>query len=70
MQPKTVRKSVELTTGNVEWYASTFPGGSLSQILDSLLQCFRDTVEHTPIEYAQVAAHILTKELGDGNEPN
>ena len=63
MARNTVRKTVELSEENVNWYYATFPGGSLGGMLDSLLQFFRDTVEHTPSEYAKIAAEQLSEEL-------
>lgn len=63
MARNVVRKNVELSEENVNWYQQTFPGGSLSGILDQLLQFFREHTEHTPEEYARVAAQHLADGL-------
>jgi hypothetical protein len=63
MPRNTTRKTVELDGDNVDWYYKTFPGGSLSGMLDQLLQNLREVIEHTPDEYARIAAETLAEEL-------
>jgi len=59
----TVRKSLDLNKENVDWYYEMFPGGSLSGILDQLLQSYREVVDVSPKDYAKIAAEQLADQL-------
>ena len=63
MTRELVRKNVELDAKNVDWYYTMFPGGSLQGTLNALLDEFRAVMEHTPSEYAKVAANHLAEKL-------
>lgn len=65
----TVRKNVELTEDNVNWFYETYGeisnNASLSWVLDLMLTQFRAAHEHTPQEYAKIGAAELKKILAE-----
>lgn len=63
MARDTVRKSLDLSKDNVEWYYEMHPNGSLSGILDQLLQSYREVVDVSPKDYAKIAAEHLADQL-------
>ena len=66
----TVRKTVELSEINVEWFYATYSGvaskASLSWILDLMLEKFRELHDKTPSELAELGAAELRRTLQEG----
>lgn len=67
VKQKIVRKTVELSEDNVEWFFETYEaiGGkpSLSWVLDLMLQEFRKQHTHTPEDLAKLGAAELKRML-------
>lgn len=64
MAREVVRKHIELNGDDVAWFEQQYPKGSLSATLGMLFTKFREVNEHTPAEYAEIAARALSEELG------
>lgn len=58
-----VQRNVQLNQDDVDWFEQTYPKSSLSATLGLLLEKFRAVTEHTPAEYAEIAARELKEEL-------
>lgn len=56
-------KKVELSRENVEWFELHYPKASFSWVLDLLLTNFREAQTMTPVDYAQIAANKLSREI-------
>lgn len=57
------RKQVELSKENVEWYETHYQGASFSWVLDLLLTKFREAQTMTPVDYADIAAKQLSRDI-------
>ena len=57
------KKNVELNKDNVDWFYSTFYGGSLTALLDELLSEFRALYDRPPKEYSTLAAKSMKEKL-------
>lgn len=58
-----VQKNVQLSEENVKTFEARYPKGSLSWILDMLLEKFNSVQQVSPEEYAALAAKELGEEL-------
>jgi hypothetical protein len=57
-----IAKKLSLDQNLVEWVENTFPEASVSGIVNLLLEKFKGAVEHTPTEYAEIAAKQFLEE--------
>lgn len=58
-----VQKNVQISSINIENFEKHFPKGNLSWVLDMLLEKFVAQYQHTPAEYADIAARELKEEI-------
>lgn len=56
-------RQVKLDDEDVNWYNSTYPGGSLTWVLGLMLKEFRKAHSLTPADYAAIGAKELRKQL-------
>ena len=67
MARATIRKTVELSEENVNWFQETYSGitnnASLSWVLDLMLTKFREAHDKTPEQLAEIGAAELRKLL-------
>jgi hypothetical protein len=57
-----VRKMLDLNAEPVQQFYKYYPGGSLTDVLSLLLEKYMRLHEHTPEEYAEIAANELKDE--------
>lgn len=59
----TIRKKLELSCENIDWYERAYPGGSLTALVDSLLEKFR-LLHSTEVEdFPRLAAEQVKEEV-------
>lgn len=62
-----IKKHIDFDKADVDWYYSTFPDGSLSKLMSSLLKAYRKHTETDRVDYAQLAVKSLAASMKDGN---
>lgn len=58
-----IQKNIRLSNANLEKFQQFYPEGSLSWILDILLEEFVNQLVKTPRQYAEIAAKTIKEEL-------
>ncbi len=57
---------VKLDEDDVEWFQSTYPGGSLSWLFTTMLKEFRVLHKQTPADLAKIGAAEMKKLIEEG----
>lgn len=65
MDKPTIRKTVELSSTDVEWFTHQYGGIGLSWVLSALLDEFRKAHVLDPKDYASIAAKSLMQGIRD-----
>ena len=58
-----VRKGIEVSREDLDWYEKTYPKGSLNWLLQLLLYEFRLAHKESPADYAKRGAEELKRKL-------
>jgi hypothetical protein len=60
-----IKKKIELDRPNVDWFEQAYPGGSLTGLINGLLEKFRHLHDAESKDFVAIAAKQVKEEMGE-----